>query len=68
MSADTFTLEDGSQTVYFHDGTVLYAYDAAFVKLTADGQGGRSFPYRIFPCWARQETMWKWMQPVWAGS
>ena len=41
VSADTFTLEDGSQTVYFHDGTVLYTYDAAFVKLTADGQGGR---------------------------
>lgn len=41
VSADTFTLEDGSQTVYFHDGTVLYTYDAAFVKLTADDQGGR---------------------------
>ena len=41
VSTDTFTLEDGSQTVYFHDGTVLYTYDAAFVKLTADDQGGR---------------------------
>ena len=37
-------------------------------KIEDKAREAGSFPYRIFPCWARQEIMWKWIRPVWEGS
>lgn len=39
----SFTLNaDGEQTIHFTDGTNLYTYDASYVKIVAEGQGGKS--------------------------
>lgn len=38
-----FTLNaEGEQTIYFTDGTNLYTYDASYVRIVAEGQGGKA--------------------------